>query len=151
MEYQVHKQGKRVFLRPLSLEDSPLVVRWRNNPRVRENYIYREPFTLEGQEAYYRDVIQAGKAVQAVICEKKTGMPAGCCVLNHLDFARKQCEFGRAYSRIFVFNAPSLKGTGGSGFVIAGRCLKVRCTDGFCSDMYMSECLKDNFYGKQNG
>ncbi len=110
-------------------------------------------------------------------------MPAGCCVLNHLDFARKQCEFGffigedsargkhfsseaahlmldyaftdlsmtRAYSRIFVFNAPSLKGTGGSGFVIAGRCLKVRCTDGFCSDMYMSECLKDNFYGKQNG
>lgn len=183
MEYQVHKQGKRVFLRPLSLEDSPLVVRWRNNPRVRENYIFREPFTLEGQEAYYRDVIQAGKAVQAVICEKKTGMPAGCCVLNHLDFARKQCEFGffigedsargkhfsseaahlmldyaftdlsmtRAYSRIFVFNAPSLKGTGGSGFVIAGRCLKVRCTDGFCSDMYMSECLKDNFYGKQNG
>lgn len=71
MEYQVHKQGKRVFLRPLSLEDSPLVVRWRNNPRVRENYIYREPFTLEGQEAYYRDVIQAGKAVQAVICEKE--------------------------------------------------------------------------------
>ena len=71
-------------MRPLTLEDSPLIVSWRNNPRVRCRYVYREPFTLEGQERYFHAKVETGKVAQFIFCEKETGRPIGCSVLDNL-------------------------------------------------------------------
>ena len=31
--------GEKVYLRPMTIEDTDKIVRWRNNPRVRKNFI----------------------------------------------------------------------------------------------------------------
>ena len=53
MDGQYIASDRNLKMRALTLEDSQLIVDWRNNPRVRCRYIYREPFTLEGQERYF--------------------------------------------------------------------------------------------------
>ena len=53
MDGQYIASDGKLKMRALTLEDSQLIVDWRNNPRVRSRYIYREPFTLEGQEEPY--------------------------------------------------------------------------------------------------
>ena len=53
MDGQYIASDGKLKMRALTFEDSQLIVDWRNNPRVRSRYIYREPFTLEGQEEPY--------------------------------------------------------------------------------------------------
>lgn len=60
-------------LRPMTPEDSQLIVDWRNNPRVQMRYIYREPFTLEGQQQYYRRRVATGEVAQFIACEITSG------------------------------------------------------------------------------
>ena len=45
--------GKKVSLREMTLDDTGLIVKWRNNPRVRDNFIFRETFTNEMHEAWF--------------------------------------------------------------------------------------------------
>ena len=37
--------GERVILRPITAEDTPRIVAWRNDPEVLCHFIYRGPFT----------------------------------------------------------------------------------------------------------
>ena len=46
--------GERVLLRPITAEDTPLIVKWRNTESVRRNFIFREPFTAEMHENWLR-------------------------------------------------------------------------------------------------
>lgn len=55
-----------LFMRPLTLEDSQLIVDWRNNPRVRAHYIYKEDFTLEGQRRYFHEKVETGRVAQFI-------------------------------------------------------------------------------------
>lgn len=87
-------EDEKIALRPLTLEDSALVVKWRNNPRVRKNYIYQKEFTLEGQERYFREVIATGRAYQFVILEKPSLRPVGCTVLADPDREQGTAEYG---------------------------------------------------------
>ena len=94
MDTRLRLEGERIYLRPMTMEDSPLIVKWRNLERVRRNYIYREDFTLESQKAYYHNRIETGKTVQFMVCEKDTDEPVGCMVLNDIDAETKTCEIG---------------------------------------------------------
>ena len=42
--------GQKVFLRPIQMEDTPLIVKWRNNKNVRNNFVFQETFTNEMHE-----------------------------------------------------------------------------------------------------
>ena len=76
-------EGKRLRLRRMTIDDSEMIVRWRNQEWVRRNYVYRREFTLEGQIAYYHTQIETGKVVQLIACEKENNnRPVGCTVLN---------------------------------------------------------------------
>ena len=61
MDGQYIASDGKLKMRALTLEDSQLIVDWRNNPRVRSRYIYREPFTLEGQERYFHEKVESGE------------------------------------------------------------------------------------------
>ena len=37
-----------VYLRPITLEDTDRIIRWRNSDRVRKNFIDQRPFTRQG-------------------------------------------------------------------------------------------------------
>ena len=58
-----------VYLRPITLEDTENIVKWRNTDRVRKNFIYQKPFTKEGHLAWMRDKVAAGEVIQFILCE----------------------------------------------------------------------------------
>lgn len=86
--------SERLYLRRMTIEDSSLIVDWRNQEWVRKNYLYREDFTLEGQQKYFHNKIETGEAIQFIVCEKETGRPVGCTVLNEFDFENGSAEYG---------------------------------------------------------
>ncbi|MDE6738607.1 MAG: GNAT family N-acetyltransferase [Lachnospiraceae bacterium] len=57
-----------IYLRPMTVEDTDRIVRWRNRDFVRRNFIYQEPFTREGHLSWIRDQVETGRVVQFMIC-----------------------------------------------------------------------------------
>lgn len=103
-------------MRPLTLEDSQLVVDWRNNPRVRKRYIYREKFTLEGQKKYFHDRVETGQVAQFIFVELsevngvERELPIGCAVLDDIHPQYAECgnwigedrAIGKGYSAVMI-------------------------------------------------
>ena len=165
-------EDDRLFLRPMTYEDSALIVGWRNNPRVMSRYIYREKFTLEGQQRYYREKVASGRVLQFIAVEKETGTPIGCVVLDDIHPQYAECgnwigedtAIGKGYSprmirlacayafrklglqdivaRIFVSNPASLRSYERAGFETAGILPMVESTDGKKEDMLLLRCSR---------
>ncbi|MBR1670934.1 MAG: GNAT family N-acetyltransferase [Butyrivibrio sp.] len=93
-ENRILIRGEKVCLRLMEENDFPLIVSWRNKEHVRKNFIYREPFTLEGQYEWKRTMIDTGRVVQFMICEKNTLTPVGCVYLRDIDMDEKRAEYG---------------------------------------------------------
>lgn len=86
--------GKKIFLRKMEYADTEHIVRWRNNGRVRDNFIYREIFTSEGHEAWIKTMVDTGKVVQFIICEKENRRPVGSVYFRDIDMVKKEAEYG---------------------------------------------------------
>lgn len=91
-EYVDEKAG--IYLRPMTSDDTELIIRWRNHEAVRKNFVYQEPFTREGHENWVRTMIETGKAVQMMICENKTQTPVGSVYLRDIDRQHSKAEYG---------------------------------------------------------
>ncbi len=87
-------EGKKIVLRPITREDTDLIIEWRNSDEVRPFFIYQEPFTREGHEKWLRDMIESGKGYQFIICLKETGEPVGSTYLRDCDPLHRKAEFG---------------------------------------------------------
>lgn len=85
---------KNIYLRLMTGEDTDNIIKWRNTDFVRCNFIYREPFTRQGHEAWTRDMINTGKAIQFIICEKKTDRPLGSVYLRDINRLHNKAEYG---------------------------------------------------------
>ncbi|MCR5670082.1 MAG: GNAT family N-acetyltransferase [Butyrivibrio sp.] len=106
---------KEIFLRKITVKDAPLIVKWRNNERVRENFIYREKFTLEGQLRWQKTMVDTGKVAQYIICEKPDGRPVGSVYFRDIDPVEMSAEYG-----IFIGEDDALgKGYGNITAVLA--------------------------------
>lgn len=87
--------GDKVSLRLMEEQDFPLIVKWRNSDRVRNNFIYRQKFTLEGQRIWQETMIDTGKVVQLMICENKKSLrPVGCVYFRDIDRQSLTAEYG---------------------------------------------------------
>ena len=40
-------EGTQIYLRPITVEDTDIVLKWRNDPQVVKNFIYRKPISRE--------------------------------------------------------------------------------------------------------
>ena len=87
-------EGERIYLRPISMEDTENIVSWRNEGRVRKNFVYQEPFTKEGHEAWMRTKVETGSVVQFMIYEKETDRPVGSVYFRDIDQKNKKAEYG---------------------------------------------------------
>ncbi|MBP3273451.1 MAG: GNAT family N-acetyltransferase [Butyrivibrio sp.] len=88
-------EGDLIRLRLITEEDFPLIVKWRNNVNVKKNFIYREDFNLEGQKKWKETMIDTGKVVQFIICEKNNDdRPVGSVYLRDIDMEKKSAEYG---------------------------------------------------------
>ncbi|WP_051656787.1 GNAT family N-acetyltransferase [Butyrivibrio sp. AE3004] len=96
--------GEKIILRKITYDDTPLVVKWRNNPRVRNNFIYREFFTDEIHNGWMKNKVETGEVVQLIICEKPETWdkeenemslrPVGSVYLRDIDNKEKTAEYG---------------------------------------------------------
>ena len=87
--------GEKVSLRKITPEDTELIVKWRNNKRVRENFVFKEPFTKELHENWYKTRIIPGFVEQFIICENgNEHRPVGSVYFRDIDEKNRSAEFG---------------------------------------------------------
>ena len=87
-------KGEKIKLRFMTREDTDLIVKWRNNPRVRYNFIYQELFTPEGHLHWFDTMIATGKAIQFIICEMDTERPIGSVYFRDISAQHHKAEYG---------------------------------------------------------
>lgn len=88
------EQGKQIYLRPMEMTDTEKIVNWRNQDWVRRNFIYQEPFTVEGHMHWIRTQVEPGNAVQFIICTKQNNRPIGSVYLRDIDREQGTAEYG---------------------------------------------------------
>lgn len=94
LEQTIRIEGSRIILRPMEYGDTDRIVKWRNSERVRSRFIYRKPFTVEGHCRWIETMIDTGKAVQFMICEKNGMRPVGSVYFRDIDKEKKEAEYG---------------------------------------------------------
>jgi UDP-4-amino-4,6-dideoxy-N-acetyl-beta-L-altrosamine N-acetyltransferase len=85
--------GDRIYLRDMTEEDTELIVKWRNRQFVRQNFIYREPFTVKGHLQWIETMVKTGKVVQFIICTKEDEA-VGSVYLRDIDRTNHKAEYG---------------------------------------------------------
>lgn len=108
-------EKKEIYLRPMTEEDTDLIVTWRNEDFVRKNFIYRKPFTRQGHLNWIETMIKSGKAVQFIICTGEDS-PIGSVYLRDIDYTHRKAEYG-----IFIGEEKALSkgyGTQAAGLMI---------------------------------
>ena len=86
--------GKSIILRPITFDDTDLIVKWRNNPSVVQNFIFREKFTKEMHENWMRTKVDSGYVIQYIVEEKKSGRPIGSVYFRDVNDNYNSAEFG---------------------------------------------------------
>ena len=83
-----------IYFKPITTEDSELIIRWRNSNLVRPFFIDQNLFTLESHMKWFESMIMTQKAFQFIVYDKKTDRPFGCAYLRDYDRANKKIEYG---------------------------------------------------------
>ncbi|MBQ3027760.1 MAG: GNAT family N-acetyltransferase [Lachnospiraceae bacterium] len=86
--------GKNVYIRPITEEDTDLIITWRNSDAVRPYFIYQKPFTKEGHEKWLETMIRSGLGYQFIVCRKEDDEPIGCTYLRDYDRENSKIEYG---------------------------------------------------------
>ncbi len=98
-----------IYLRPMTVEDTDLIVKWRNTDSVRKNFIYQELFTREGHLSWIQNMVEPGKVVQFIICDIAADTPLGSVYIRDIDRTHNKAEYG-------IFLGEGARGRGvGSG------------------------------------
>lgn len=87
-------EGQDIYLRPMEYSDTDNIIKWRNTEFVRRNFIYQKPFTRQGHENWIKTMIDAGKAVQFIICIREGDEPVGSVYLRDIDRNHNKAEYG---------------------------------------------------------
>lgn len=87
-------EGRQVYLRPITAEDTEMVVRWRNMPAVVHNFIYRKPVSRADHENWLSNKVFKGLVHQFVVCRNEDGMPLGSVYLQNFEEENRKAESG---------------------------------------------------------
>lgn len=86
--------GEKVMLRPIRSDDTDLIVKWRNNPNVLKNFIFREHLTREMHYDWMINRVAKGEVKQFIIIEKYTNQPVGTVYFRDINEKFHSAEFG---------------------------------------------------------
>lgn len=86
--------GKQVYIRPITVEDTDLIIKWRNSDAVRPYFIYQKPFTREGHLNWLKTMIETGCGYQFIVCTIDGDVPIGCTYLRDYDREHNKIEYG---------------------------------------------------------
>lgn len=87
----------RIHLRPITLNDGNLIVKWRNNENVRNHCMSRYPVTIESNVSFFNEFVATGKYKQFIVerIEESYGVvtyPIATVYLKDMDYGNKRCE-----------------------------------------------------------
>ena len=87
----------RIYLRPVTLEDGPLIVKWRNTPSVAAHCMNQRKITLESNERFYHGLVETGHYLQYIVerVDEDFGLasyPIATVYLKDIDRTNKRCE-----------------------------------------------------------
>ena len=83
-----------IYLRPMTHEDTDLIVTWRNSNEVRKKFIYQDLFTREGHESWIKNMVETGKVIQMIICSLVGDKPLGSVYIRDIDRQHCKAEYG---------------------------------------------------------
>lgn len=86
--------GEKIYLRPITLEDTDLVVKWRNNEKVVQNFIYRKPISREEHICWMEQKVATGRVIQFIICDLQTDKPLGVVYIQNIEEEHSKAEEG---------------------------------------------------------
>ena len=86
--------GELVSLRPITREDTGLIVAWRNKSSVYKHFIFRQPFTREMHEDWLATKVATGKVIQYIILDKALDKPVGSVYYRDVEPENESAEYG---------------------------------------------------------
>jgi diamine N-acetyltransferase len=87
-------EGEKTYLRPITEDDTDLIVDWRNREDVIKYFIIRDPFTKEGHEKWLKTRVFTGEVVQFIVNLKEDDRPVGCTYIRDIDTLNRKAEYG---------------------------------------------------------
>ncbi len=87
-------EGQRVQLRPLAVEDTDVVVGWRNDPAILRQLFSEEPPTRESHLRWFDHLQREGDRQEFIIIDRATHRRIGTASLGRIDHARRCAEYG---------------------------------------------------------
>ena len=87
----------QIVLRPVCLNDTQLLIKWRNNENVISHCLSREIITEESNREFYRNYVETGKYKQFIVDYidddfPMVAYPIATVYLKDMDYTNKRCE-----------------------------------------------------------
>ena len=83
---------EKIDIRPITAEDTDLIVRWRNSEHVIANFIDKNILTSESHMKWFNNFIQKGKVMQFIILSD--GIEVGTTFIKNIEAEDSCPEFG---------------------------------------------------------
>ena len=94
VEKDLKIHGQQIYLRPITIADTDDIVRWRNEKKVVENFIYRKPVSKEEHLNWMEKKVKSGLVHQFIICRKEDDKPLGSIYLQNFEEENRKAEWG---------------------------------------------------------
>jgi RimJ/RimL family protein N-acetyltransferase len=89
-----YRIGRRVYLRPVEMEDVPMMCRWMNHPEVTRTLRVWRPMSVANEREWVEHVSRSQNDVACVIVTREEGRPIGTCGLMRIDWQARSAGFG---------------------------------------------------------
>ena len=83
-----------LYIREMTVEDTDMVIGWRNMDFVMANFLYRTKLTREDHLNWIRTKVETGKVRQFIIGLNENFREFGSVYFRDIDNEQKSCEFG---------------------------------------------------------
>lgn len=105
-------ERNNIELRSITIEDTDLIIKWRNKESVKKHFLYQQPFTREGHIKWLNEMVFSGKTEQFIIIDKAEDKSIGSVFLRDIDYDNKKAEYG-------IFIGEDLARSRGIGTLVA--------------------------------
>jgi len=79
-------------VRPITLDDTDNIIKWRNNPRVVNNFLYRATITPKDHIHWMNTKVASGNVLQFIILAND--VPIGSVYFRDIDYEQMTAEYG---------------------------------------------------------
>ena len=69
-------------------------MKWRNNEKVVQNFIYRKPISREEHICWMEQKVATGRVIQFIICDLQTDKPLGVVYIQNIEEEHSKAEEG---------------------------------------------------------